>query len=207
MLLSKSNHPILLLALGFLFSEAQGFLDGRKTIGYRSVSKEEAEIINADNKLHKDEDADSLKYLNPLGFGSYLEPDIWPGEPGDWYCAVEADSSKLDKIRKVWIPEFWKRTDQFGNLIGEEELYGNEALTVGYIGTVVPEPQKALRFSEVGLNRELSMLIPTQVIDSDDLELWCKCYETKEELREASDGAIDWEAWGIEGDREPANPS
>ncbi|KAI9049099.1 hypothetical protein LZ554_006947 [Drepanopeziza brunnea f. sp. 'monogermtubi'] len=204
MLLSKSIHPISLLALGFLFSKAHGFLDNKKTIGYRTVSKAEAELINDDdndNKLRKDENSDSALRLNPLGYGIYI------GDQGDWYCVVKADSSKIDQISKVWIPEFWQKTDQFGEPIGQEELYGNEDLTVGYIKTVVPEPEKALRFSNVGLNGELQMLIPTKVVDNNDLELWSKCYETEEELREVSDGDANWKGWGIEGDLQSANTS
>ncbi|EKD17913.1 hypothetical protein MBM_03685 [Drepanopeziza brunnea f. sp. 'multigermtubi' MB_m1] len=122
------------------------------------------------------------------------EPAGWPAQPGDWHCALTADSRKLERIGKAWIKYTWIREKddeiELFNLIGDEERI------VEYLGTLVAEPERALRFSDVGAREELQMLIPTAVVNGGDLDLWAVCFETEAELRAFSDEVVDWEAWG-----------
>jgi DNA-directed RNA polymerase subunit F len=105
----------------------------------------------------------------------------------------------MDQVRKVWIPEFWERENSFGQN-EKKELFEDEEQTVEYIKTLVEsEPEKALRFSDVGLNGELQMLIPTGVVNSGDLKLWAVCYEQEEDLSAEFSNEVSWETWGIEG--------
>ncbi|KAJ5043064.1 uncharacterized protein L3040_004451 [Drepanopeziza brunnea f. sp. 'multigermtubi'] len=184
----------ILLALSYLSSPARGLPEGRTLIGYRTA---EADLINAKNEVRRDEAFDDRGlFRNSIGFGIYMvpEPAGWPAQPGDWHCALTADSRKIERIDKAWIKYTWIREKddeiELLNLIGDEERI------VEYLGTLVAEPERALRFSDVGAREELQMLIPTAVVNGGDLDLWAVCFETEAELRAFSDEVVDWEAWG-----------
>ncbi|EKD17181.1 uncharacterized protein L3040_005399 [Drepanopeziza brunnea f. sp. 'multigermtubi'] len=209
---SKSIFTIL-LALIFLFNRAQAFLfsDDREVIGYRTVGEEEAELINDGNKPYRDEFYDAERAgINQLGNGFYMTavPAGWAGDPTEknWYCVIEAEKENIEDVGKAWIPEFYQKMTWNGQFEEENLWVGDEEVIVDYIESLTPNPEKALRFSYISyVGWDLQMVIPTQVLNDDELELWAQCFESKEELLEYSDKTVDWESWGILGD--PGLPS
>ncbi|KAI9053120.1 hypothetical protein LZ554_003387 [Drepanopeziza brunnea f. sp. 'monogermtubi'] len=185
--LSKSICAIL---LAFIFFFNQGDAT-RIVIGYRTVSPVEAGLINSGNNPTRDTSYDhGPDDPFQLGNGLYLTqiPGAWAAEDDDWYCVIKADEEMLDQINKAWIPRVhWFR--------GEEEV-------VHYIRRLpARDPEKALRFSYIWASEDLlQMLIPTNVVNNDELDLWGKCFETKAELEAYSSHNIDWEAWNLRGD-------
>jgi hypothetical protein len=114
---------------------------------------------------------------------------------------------KIAKARKIYIPEYVQRVTWDGERKDVVLWHGDEKLIVHYIGAWISEdPEKALRFSWIYEHGwDLQMLIPTNIINSNGLDLWSKCFETKEELKKHSSETIEWERWGIDG--ESGNPS
>ncbi|KAJ5051533.1 uncharacterized protein L3040_001309 [Drepanopeziza brunnea f. sp. 'multigermtubi'] len=205
MLLSKSTS--LLLALSFLFIRAQGFdesLLNREVIGYRTASKEEAEKINENHKPYRDKRFDEGRRLNQLGSGFYMTPDPagWEGDMDkeNWYCVITADSDKIKDARKIYIPEYYEETSH--EEIEEKMLWHEgEEVIVEYIRKFLPDPEKVLRFSYISLYEEdTQMLIPTDMLNSDVLDLWSQCYATEAELLAYSREVIDWKKWDVAGD-------
>ncbi|KAI9051668.1 hypothetical protein LZ554_004710 [Drepanopeziza brunnea f. sp. 'monogermtubi'] len=197
MLRSQSTFA-LLLALSLCFHGAHGYWwDKDKVIGYAMVSRRQAYHINLNNYLLIEESTSGQ--VGP-GF-SILNTPGWGNPIGKWFCAVEANKKALRQIRKVWIPESYeKELSQFR--LEKEQLWGaDESVILNYIESeaLIPEPEKALRFSWVqALNRQPQMTIPTDVADNADLDFWAKCFESEKELRKHSDKTIDWEKdWKI----------
>ncbi|KAJ5051481.1 uncharacterized protein L3040_001257 [Drepanopeziza brunnea f. sp. 'multigermtubi'] len=197
----------ILLALSFLFDGARGVTPGRIVIGYRTVAEGEAEDINEDNKPYREALIDEARQkLNQLGNGLHImrEPVSWEGFPWwrNWYCVIEADINKIAKAHKIYIPEYYQQTDWDGQRSDVVLWHGGEDVIVDYITQGVPkDPGKALRFSWISdFDWELQMLIPTAVVNNDELDLWSECFETKDELKEYSSEVVDWESWGIAGD-------
>ncbi|KAI9050699.1 hypothetical protein LZ554_004819 [Drepanopeziza brunnea f. sp. 'monogermtubi'] len=207
-LLSQVLCPIL-LALSSLLTRAQAAGEGRITIAYRTVSREEAYAINKNNKPFRDERYDeSLKVIGQIGSGLYTtnKPSSWEVGPGKWYCVIEAPSEKIESYPKIWIPEYWERP-VFGGWNEQIDLWEREeSVLLEYIGTKSSKPKKALRFSYVAWWHEtlLQMVIPTVTLNSNELKLWAKCFPTTTELEEYSSETVDWTNWDIIG--EPGNP-
>ncbi|KAJ5054121.1 uncharacterized protein L3040_000404 [Drepanopeziza brunnea f. sp. 'multigermtubi'] len=116
----------ILLALSFLFSEAQGFLgfhQQRQVIGYTTVPEEMAKRINEKHKPYIVES----NYHPPLGPGFYMvnDPHSWEGGKGSWYCATVAKKKQMERISKVFIPKLYQKLDWDGgkrqNLWGGDE--------------------------------------------------------------------------------------
>ncbi|KAI9049229.1 hypothetical protein LZ554_007076 [Drepanopeziza brunnea f. sp. 'monogermtubi'] len=82
------------------------------------------------------------------------------------------------------------------------QLFGDEDRIVEYMGTLMSEPEKALRFSDLGVQGKVQMLIPTKVVNSGALDLWAICFETARELIDYSDVVVDWKVWDFKGDPE-----
>ncbi|KAK1507578.1 hypothetical protein CTAM01_02690 [Colletotrichum tamarilloi] len=79
----------------------------RMTIGYRTVSAEQARQYNRDGRISFDP---ARALGNQIGVGVYTTPGPgqWPGNPGDWYCQITARKSKMKSIDKIWIPrDYW----------------------------------------------------------------------------------------------------
>ncbi|KAJ5033585.1 uncharacterized protein L3040_008697 [Drepanopeziza brunnea f. sp. 'multigermtubi'] len=197
-----------LLALSFLFNEAHGFWFGKMVIGYATVSKEEAEKINEHNKLYEHDKLHVTESASPtqLGPGVYMvnKPDIWKGEGGSWYCAIKASKWQMKKIRKAYIPRSLLKLESG---VSRRIFLWNqdETVIVNYMSSELwmRKPQKALRFSWVRRGYwEMQMLIPTDVVKKDKLDLWAKCFESEDELVRFSGDIINWAGtWGIKGDR------
>ncbi|EKD20015.1 uncharacterized protein L3040_002308 [Drepanopeziza brunnea f. sp. 'multigermtubi'] len=205
MMLRSKSISATLLALSVLFSEAQGFFwqDKHTVIGYATVPSEEAQRINADNKVHVRE-TDSLTQLGP-GFFIVSEPDSWFGGEDSWFCAVMAKGKKMKQIPKAYIPKSYEVKTWNGWV--EEYLWGaREQSIVEYIRSElsIKKADEALRVSWVkGMAWHLHMLIPKKVVENDNLDLWAQCFETIDELMAFSDETIKWEDWKIKGDPGP----
>ncbi|EKD15314.1 uncharacterized protein L3040_001681 [Drepanopeziza brunnea f. sp. 'multigermtubi'] len=191
---SKSICAIL-LAMSFLFHGAQGIV-----IAYRTVSPAEAAIINQSNTLYRDPSIDDdSPYYPQIGNGIYTvqEPAGWRTRGSQWYCAIEADSDKFDAVDKVWVPEYWDDPET-----GEEESLWSvaESEILRYIDTLVSNSEDALRFSRISGNEsKLQMLLPTDVVNNNDLGFSAICFDSERQLRGYSNEVIDWRAWQIEG--------
>jgi hypothetical protein len=110
-------------------------------------------------------------------------------------------------IGKVYIPTSTLKMTSSG-AVERQYLWGQgEDVIVAYIKSekLVSRPKKALRFSWVkqgtGTGWQPQMAIPKDVVEKDKLDIWAKCFESEAELREFSNGIINWVAWGIKGDR------
>ncbi|EKD14916.1 hypothetical protein MBM_07127 [Drepanopeziza brunnea f. sp. 'multigermtubi' MB_m1] len=202
MLRSRSVCAVL-IALSFLFNKAQGvlwkdFWKKNQVIGYATVSEEQAKLINKDNKLYEGDELHVKRppYALQTGSGFYIlnGPGNWVRSSIDeeerrWYCAIEARKRKMKNIGKIKIPiSLWSEN--------EEEIVDYITLT-----RLVSEPKEALRFSWVkGFKGwQLQMLIPTDVVKKDDLELRARCFASEEELMKFSHVTLDWDAWKAKG--------
>ncbi|KAI9054077.1 hypothetical protein LZ554_001248 [Drepanopeziza brunnea f. sp. 'monogermtubi'] len=203
----------ILLASSFLLDRAQGVTPGRKVIGYRTVAEGEADLINEDNKPCREVLIDEARQkINQLGNGLHItrEPGSWDGFPWwrNWYCVIEADINKIAEARKIYIPEYYQGTDRDGQRNEVVLWHAGEDVIVDYIARTIPqEPGKALRFSWIAdFEWEMQMLIPTDVVNNDGLDLWSECFETRDELKKYSSEVVDWEGWGITGDHGLPSP-
>ncbi|EKD15856.1 hypothetical protein MBM_05867 [Drepanopeziza brunnea f. sp. 'multigermtubi' MB_m1] len=201
----------ILLAFSFLFNRAHGlFLRReirRQIIGYRTVSAQEADYINQNNTPLRFKGFDQARqFENQLGSGLSLtqKPALWPGSPSveNWHCVVEADSDMFANARKVYIPGYYQKKIRPGKLEEVALWHGGEVAIEDYIKlSVQRHPGRALRFSYIeNMGWELQMVIPTDAVNGNDLALWSKCFETKEELLKYSSETIDWQKWHITGD-------
>ncbi|KAI9055547.1 hypothetical protein LZ554_000494 [Drepanopeziza brunnea f. sp. 'monogermtubi'] len=199
----------ILLALSFLFGEAQGFLEifsSKKIIGYASLHGAEARRLNT----HKKPPAGIYAYntQTQLGPGFYMtnDPDRLPYQKGFWYCAFKADKGVTKRIGKVYIPKNYR-----SGLLSMPQRLWDESIDVinQYLQTtqLVENPFNALRFSWIkDTPGQMQMAIPGKVLQGDYLKLWGKCFDSKLKLRDFSDRVIDWndkEEWDIKGDPGP----
>ncbi|EKD12989.1 hypothetical protein MBM_08751 [Drepanopeziza brunnea f. sp. 'multigermtubi' MB_m1] len=195
-----------LLASSFLFGNAQG-KDDRRIIGYRTVSRAEADFINKNNKLYRDTDFDLMALLfNQFGPGFNIVnvPAGWPGAPDEWYCVIEADRKKFNSASKLWIPEDYQQVNWIKSVQVIPLWSGNEHDVKSYIRSKKLDPEKTLRFLPVTLldpdrNELLQMIIPTEVVNSNQLDLWAECWETKRELYDYSRETVYYMSWNIVG--------
>ncbi|KAI9053577.1 hypothetical protein LZ554_002531 [Drepanopeziza brunnea f. sp. 'monogermtubi'] len=198
MLLSQSTKfwSILLASSVFL---SQALADsGREIIGFRNVPPSEAARINIGGKPVEAEQEDvGAEFVSKLGKGYYLinEPAGFGAALGEWYCVVEADSEKMKDVSKVWIPK------------AEIELWsGDETAIKEYIETVGLDARKALRFSVAdisGLEAAATiyqMVIPTEMVVEDELDLTAKCWQTEKEIKSYTSDGLDWKDWEISED-------
>ncbi|KAI9048303.1 hypothetical protein LZ554_008098 [Drepanopeziza brunnea f. sp. 'monogermtubi'] len=198
MLLSKSTC-VILLASSPLLNKAQG----REVIGYRTVNKEEADLINLFGKPFRDKkfDGDKTSYIHQLGNGFYMsnKPASWVADPWDWYCAIRADADKIRKADKIFIPKYWNRATSDG-LLRKYLWGGKEDFILEYIGSMISDPEEAIRFGWIVYHEwELQMVIPTDMLNEDEFDLWGECFETKDELMRHSSAIIEWATWNIIG--------
>ncbi|KAJ5047497.1 uncharacterized protein L3040_003321 [Drepanopeziza brunnea f. sp. 'multigermtubi'] len=144
-----------LLALSFFFSSAQAVRmsqaarlaqgrNGRRIIGYATVSRREARDINQHYALV----VSSSLISDQLGHGFYIanQPDVLQGETGSWYCVIKANRGLMMNVGKAWIPESYFDS----NMIEEQDVWDQgEDAVVEYIATLMERPTEALRFSWV----------------------------------------------------------
>ncbi|KAI9054391.1 hypothetical protein LZ554_001553 [Drepanopeziza brunnea f. sp. 'monogermtubi'] len=131
------------------------------------------EAVGANNNEH--DNLDFHESLTPLGLGIYLV-----NNPADVKSKVISDDQMKDTT--VW--------------------QAREETIVDYIQSLMPEPERALRFGEFPKTYGIRMLIPTTVIMEDDLELKTDCFESSREMRKEWKDIVPWETWDIKkGDR------
>jgi hypothetical protein len=120
------------------------------------------------------------------------------------YCVIKADKKKMADFGMAWIPKSYQKMTSDKQIEEQDVWDKDEDVIVDYVKSLVPEkPEKALRFSYVkGPHWWLQMVIPTNVIDDDDLDLWAKCYRSQDELIAIWNYGVRWENWKqIKGDR------
>ncbi|EKD12451.1 uncharacterized protein L3040_001064 [Drepanopeziza brunnea f. sp. 'multigermtubi'] len=197
----------ILLALGFFLNSAYGVnRNGREFIGYRVVYDREAEYINSHLKPYRDPrlDDDEVTQIGQ-GFDLVNKPEGFQTEPSEeyfqWFCVVEADSAKLKAASKVWIPEHTYDDD------GRERKlwFQSDETLLNYVKTKVEEnPENAIRFSYMQYHpEEFQMVLPTSMVNNDELNLWAYCYKRKEDLQNYWRETIKWQRWNIAGDPKP----
>ncbi|KAI9054581.1 hypothetical protein LZ554_001734 [Drepanopeziza brunnea f. sp. 'monogermtubi'] len=211
MLLPQSICSVL-LASSFLFSRAQGQDDdNRIIIGYRTVSEDEAEDINMMQRPMRDKAFDMANYdegHRPIGSGFYMVnvPAGWKAQDEDWHCVIKANKAEFDEAIKVWIPEYMHIIVS-DSVVTQLKLWtGNEENIDYYIASLGLFPMgRELLFSRIkGVDTMLQMLIPTDMVNNQDLDLWSQCWRTKDELKAYASETVKWENWYIAG--EPGIP-
>jgi hypothetical protein len=124
------------------------------------------------------------------------QPGSWRSRVGDWVCAIEADLDNIKHLSRVWIPY---------QTIEENEIlwYRKEEIISSYVKSqVTDDPEKALRFSyspDSEYPDKLTLAIPIETLNDDDLNLniWGKCWPTREELEiEYASKPVNWKSWG-----------
>ncbi|KAJ5051490.1 uncharacterized protein L3040_001266 [Drepanopeziza brunnea f. sp. 'multigermtubi'] len=202
MLLSRSTICSILLPWYLLFSRALGIPPGREIIGFRTVAEDEANYINQNHRPFRDEEFDvAARMFSQLGEGYSLinEPAGWPAEEDEWYCVVEADSAKMDAVTKVWIPESYEEVTWNPEVKEKKDLWaGTEEAISEYLESMVDNPRKALRFSYVQEDPDkLLMVIPSETINDNELDLEAQCWETESSLKEYAGERVEWTNWNI----------
>jgi hypothetical protein len=118
----------------------------------------------------------------------------------------------MQHLSKVWIPEYHTEYRKDGSIKrtqlwidGDDE---NDMAITSYIKSRdVPNPEEALRFSKISnMPEKLQMVIPPKTISNSKVDFWAECWDSKEELKRHRSITVDWTAWGIKGDPNPAYP-
>ncbi|KAJ5032492.1 uncharacterized protein L3040_009095 [Drepanopeziza brunnea f. sp. 'multigermtubi'] len=198
------------------FEYGSGKSDGRQLIGYAIASEEQARLINDGHKPRLLPPVEGSEPAGALGAGFYMlnKPSGWRATEESWYCAIRAKKSKIKKISKVWIPKAYEKRTEEGIL--DQELWDqSEDVITEYIQAEasIDDPEaaeKALRFSWVmgASDWQLQMLIPTNVLNNYNLDLWARCFDSEDELKKRWNYVVPWDSssrWDIEGIR--GNPN
>ncbi|KAK1981897.1 hypothetical protein LZ30DRAFT_792574 [Colletotrichum cereale] len=152
----------------------------RMTLGYRTVSPEQARQYNRNHRLVFDV---SRGMGRQLGVGVYTTPGPgdWPGKEGDWHCLITARKSTLRSIPKIWIPEeYWWYSDQ---------LYD-------WIQSSFPtiNMYTALRLSRIhGYEHIEQLMIPQPALSGRGLDLQVVCKENWGDLPDTN--RVDYGSW------------
>ncbi|KXH62172.1 hypothetical protein CNYM01_09306 [Colletotrichum nymphaeae SA-01] len=152
----------------------------RMTIGYRTVSAEQARQYNRDGRIS----FDAARALgNQIGVGVYTTPGPgqWPGNPGDWYCQITARKSTMKKIDKLWIPrEYW------WNIGGMYDYAESNFPSIDLDYT--------MRLSLIADYEHLTqLLIPTYLLSGHGLDLKVTCQEDWRSLPDTTE--VDYYFW------------
>ncbi|KAJ0158445.1 hypothetical protein CTA2_11559 [Colletotrichum tanaceti] len=184
MLLITLKHLFLLLISLFILTRAE-----REILGYRRVSREEAVEINRRNNIFRESSYDRLAYDKAeaqIGNGVYLSFTIYSYEKNSdyWWCYVKADRGKLRRAPKVWIPEsLWGHPEsQIASYVRRHLHQGESA-------------DSALRLSRMKSypNGYDQVLIPTSMVQNDELDTFAKCYEEDSDVPVKED--VDYDEW------------
>ncbi|KAI9054329.1 hypothetical protein LZ554_001494 [Drepanopeziza brunnea f. sp. 'monogermtubi'] len=200
MMFSSQSTGSILLAVGLLLKTAQA----GELIGYRAVTKAEADYIN--DKDQPDEDAKfDAGTVTQLGKGLHIvnTPASLEEKIDKWYCAIEAEIDEMKGLDKVWIP----RNDPKTNI---ELWYSGEENIMKYVDTVIDDDaDEALRFAYDGAAAPKVMVLPVEALDDDDLDIFGQCWERKEDMTaKYHNKVVDWTKWGeIEADFDTASES
>ncbi|KAI1811889.1 hypothetical protein GGS20DRAFT_592436 [Poronia punctata] len=195
---SKLNTLTFLALIGYTTASPLVKRD-TQIIGYRRVSKEQADDYNANGLTWN-----GMVGEAQIGQGVYTANtrDIWETGDDQWYCVINADKDAMNRVSKAWVPKF----------DGDEELwYGDETRLDNYIKRLEGswDPKKTIRLSIIdGYDYEdLQLLItPDLVSDSGSLGLSVQCKENKDDIPNET---VDYDAWqdNIKGDRGQAYPA
>ncbi|KAJ0381855.1 hypothetical protein COL922a_013719 [Colletotrichum nupharicola] len=136
------------------------------TLGYRTVSKEQATQYNAKWRITFDP---AKAQGNQIVVGVYTTPGPaeWKGNPGDWYCHITARKSTVDSIPKVWVPkQYW------WNIQGMY-TWADKAFTKK---TKNFDSDNVLRLSQIeNYEPTKQLLIPTYLLSGKGMDLKVTC--------------------------------
>ncbi|KAK4197627.1 hypothetical protein QBC40DRAFT_308879 [Triangularia verruculosa] len=183
-------------------------------IGYRIVSKEEADAIN-------DNDGKAVQSRGTmgrqLGTGTYISPafhdfpDYDPSKGLPWDCAVTIDADDWAGLKKAWIPKMFefpedkeKNPDKCKPLpLWTPRWVANRKRFLKHLDPT-STPENTVLFSVVlGHEEKQQALIPKDIIGSVDVYL-AQCAErgTESNAQIGELGTVDWglkdlNGWGL----------
>ncbi|KAI1115299.1 hypothetical protein F5Y14DRAFT_132161 [Nemania sp. NC0429] len=202
MLYTKVNTVTLLALVGYAAaSPVKLSKRDDQIIGYRRVSKEQAEDYN-NNGLSWS----GMRGEAQIGQGVYTAyaRDVWEVEDDQWYCVISADKDAMNRVSKAWVP----KNDQ--NNDNEELWYGDETRLDNYIKRLEDswDPKKTIRLSIIdGYDAEdLQLLITPDLVSDASLGLKVVCKEKKDDIADEPVNYDDWQE-NIKGDRGEAHPA
>ncbi|KAK4660708.1 hypothetical protein QC762_121445 [Podospora pseudocomata] len=182
---------------------------GRIHIGYRIVSKEEADAINANGGKAVQSRGTMGRQL---GTGTYISPafhdfpDFDPSKGYPWDCAVTVDATAWAGLRKAWIPKMFefpedkeKNPDKCKPLaLWTPRWVANRKRFLKYLDPT-STPENTVLFSVVlGHEEKRQALIPPAIIDSVDVYL-AQCAErAPDSVSNAQIGQLGTVDWGVE---------
>ncbi|KAF4805908.1 hypothetical protein CGCSCA5_v014914 [Colletotrichum siamense] len=156
----------------------------RITLGYRTVSKEQAKQYNSKGRITFDP---AKAQGNQIGVGVYTTPGPaeWKGNPGDWYCHITARKSTVDSIPKVWVPkQYWWNIQ--GMYTWADKTFTKKTKNFDF--------DNVLRLSQIG-NYEPTkqLLIPTYLLSGKGMDLKVTCRANWKDL--PSNKPVDYSKW------------
>ncbi|KAI8288776.1 hypothetical protein K4K60_010266 [Colletotrichum sp. SAR11_57] len=156
----------------------------RITLGYRTVSKEQAKQYNVKGRITFDP---AKAQGNQIGVGVYTTPGPaeWKGNPGDWYCHITARKSTVDSIPKVRVPkQYWWNIQ--GMYTWAEKTFTKTTKNFDF--------DNVLRLSQIG-NYEPTkqLLIPTYLLSGKGMDLKVTCKANWKDL--PSIKPVDYSKW------------
>ncbi|KAH0556558.1 hypothetical protein GP486_005585 [Trichoglossum hirsutum] len=168
---------------------------GSVVVGYRSVSKTQADAYKAAGSTLTWDGSQNSQQLGP---GVYISPVYadWAGAANDpWYCVILADSDAWNLVNKAWIPG----TD------GCKELWwgkgaDNRAAYLKDIAGPGATPANTVLLSQIDGFQKLQLLIPPELLDANGggLKIKAQCAAASDTA--GSDaikafGDVNWAGW------------
>ncbi|OHE99613.1 hypothetical protein CORC01_04971 [Colletotrichum orchidophilum] len=183
MVLVTLNHLLLLFSLSNIILAAE------MLIGYRRVSRAEADLINQYGNIFRDEAYDKAASENggaQLGAGVYLSlsPKGYNAYNNDWWCWVLAQSKPFTAAPKVWIPRSeWDKDEEKISAYTQDHLKEGETSTY------------AIRMAQVKDYSEgtWQILIPTRMVQEDKLDTRAECVANYHDMWYTK--AVSFEHW------------
>ncbi|EKD16884.1 uncharacterized protein L3040_001167 [Drepanopeziza brunnea f. sp. 'multigermtubi'] len=205
---SSQSICSILLAFGLLFHVAYGSgISAREdtrsieVIGYRTVSSTEASMVSRYHRVSTG--SYELTDRNQIGNGLYLvnKHPGWSTKENDdtWFCSISANSKAYKDATKVWIP---RKAKSAASRRREVLWFQDEKVILNYITSKAPgSPGKAVRFSYIpNTFGDWQMVIPDELIESDELGLSMTCFDSKRKLKDYSIKPYqEWKGLGIIG--------
>jgi hypothetical protein len=121
-----------------------------------------------------------------------------------WFCVIKADKEKIKAATKVWIPKYSPEPTEDGEkptTLWSKRKDNDEDISKYITSFGISDPEKALRFSYLSQDPEkMQMVIPTDMLNKNDLDLWAHCWEKEYELEDEYSETVNWKGWeGIVG--------
>ncbi|KAL2878356.1 hypothetical protein SGCOL_006327 [Colletotrichum sp. CLE4] len=183
----------------------------RSHIGYRIVSKAEADAINAN-------DGKAVQSLGTsgrqLGTGTYISPafqdfpEYDPSKGIPWDCVVTMDADTWSGLKKAWIPKFYefpedkeKNPDKCKPLnLWTPRWKANRKRFLTSLDSSFTEENTVLFSKVLGHEEKIQALIPPAIVDTGVVYMsQCAERETESNTQIGSLGGVDWDTAKMEG--------